>query len=94
MRFNNKCQHKLNCLEYLFGTNCNICGTITNYADDTTLTSASNSRMVNQDKLVEGLNNINNYLTANNLAINRTKTTISEMMIGQKRVRTIGNLPT
>ena len=94
MRHRNNCQHIQNNQEYLFGTNCSTCGTLTNYADDTTLMCASNSRTDNQAKLIEGLDNIDNYLTANKLAINRTKMPISEIMIGQKRVRTEGLPPT
>ena len=94
MRQSSNCQHVNNDQEYLFGTNCSTCGVIISYADDSTLTFSSNSRPNNQIKLKEGLDNLENFLTSNKLAINRSKTTISEVMIGQKRARTPGNPPT
>ena len=88
------CQHTAHNSEYLFGKNCPQCGNIICFADDSTLIFSSNSRILNQMKLVEGLDIIGNFLTANQLSINRTKTTISEIMIGQKRARTPGHPPT
>ena len=94
MRIKYDCQHLQQDQEFLFGSNCQTCGNITSYADDATLTSISNSRITNQDKLKDGLNEIDKYLSNNKLAINRTKTMISEVMIGQKRARTGGTPPT
>ena len=93
MKINNKCQHETLDSKYLFDDNCPTCGTVINYADDATLIIASNSRIFNQDKLVEGLNIIDRFLTSNRLSINRSKTQIQEVMIGQKRAKTDGSPP-
>ena len=66
---------------------------IVNNADDATLKVTSNSREANQEKLIQGLDTIEKYLTSNKLSINRAKTAIQEVMIGQKRARTKGNPP-
>ena len=84
------CQHNNTDPEYLFGMNCLTCGMLVCYADDATMVSASNSRTVNQNKLETSLNYIDSFLTSNKLSINRTKTTIAEIMIGQKRAKTPG----
>ena len=94
MRIKQNCQHLPDNLEYLFGHSCNECGMITSYADDTTLINRSNSRTQNQRKLIEGLDSLETFCNNNSLTINRSKTTISEVMVGQKRVRTSGNPPT
>ena len=84
MKYRYNCQHLPDNLEFLFGHSCNKCGMITSYADDTTLISRSNSRTMNQTKLEEGLDTLENYCNNNFLTINRSKTTIAEVMVGQK----------
>ena len=79
---------------YLFGNNCPSCGQLICYADDATMVFASQTRQENLTKLTRGLDKIERYLTANRLKINRTKTTIQEIMIGQKRARQTGSPPT
>ena len=64
------------------------------YADNTTLLMSSNSRNTNQENLKIGLNILEDFMTSNKLTINRLKTTITEVMIGQKRARLAGNPPT
>ena len=86
------CQH-VNNTQFLFGDNCQDCGIVICYADDTTLVVSSNSRTHNQSMLEQGLNTIEDYLTSNHLSINRVKTTLSEIMIGQKRAKTPGHPP-
>ena len=80
--------------KYLFGENCHKCGTILCYADDATMMIASKTRTENQRKLQSGLDNIHNFLVANKLAINRTKTNIQEIMIPQKKARQKEETPT
>ena len=80
--------------DYLFGNNCKICGTIPSYADDSTVVFSSNARQTNQEKLKTHLEKINQHLNNNGLAMNRAKTTINEIMITQKRIRTRGEPPT
>ena len=88
------CSHTPQTDEYLFWENCSSCGILTCFADNTTLTVASSSRNIDQIKLSEGLDIIENFLTSNKLSINRSKTTISEVMLGQKRARLPGTSPT
>ena len=73
--------------QFLFGENCSNCGQIICYVDDATMVFSSHTWIENQLKLVYGLNKIDRFLTANRLAVNRTKTAIQEIMIGQKRAR-------
>ena len=88
------CQNILhNNKEYLFDENCPQCGTVICYADDSTIFSASNSREWNQLKLIDGLEKMGRFLSANRLSINKTKTMISEIMIKQKRSRLRGSPP-
>ena len=78
----------------LFGQNCDKCGEIICYADDASVVHASNSREENQRKLTENLDKVNNFLTENRLVMNREKTTLTEIMISQKRSKIKGTAPT
>ena len=77
----------------LFPPNCSTCGAIPCYADDATVVHSSNSRQLNNTKLEENLNKINNFLSNNKLAMNASKTTINEVMVQQKRTKTRGDPP-
>ena len=77
----------------LFGHDCNLCGTLIQYADDTTFHTANKHRQWNQIKLNQNLDNIGEFLTANKLTINKDKTHIMEIMIRQKRGRIANNPP-
>ena len=77
----------------LFGQNCTKCGETICYADDASILYSSNSRQENQNKLEEHLNLVNNFLTDNKLVVNRDKTTITEIMIHQKRSKLRGVPP-
>ena len=77
----------------LFGPECSQCGTFPIYADDATYVCTSNSRTLNQDRITEKLDKIQKYLSANKLAINLKKTSITEFMIPQKRGRITGKSP-
>ena len=64
------------------------------YADDGTIWYiASNSRDQNQDKIEQIFWKLKNYLNANGLKINESKTKLTEFMTRQKRVRTKGIPP-
>ena len=93
LRSANNCQHENLNNGNLFGSNCAICGTIICYADDATMTISNKHRTDNQEMLKSGLDTIENFLTANKLAIKRSKTTIAEIMIGQKRAKLKGSPP-
>ena len=88
----NSFNHNLRSTE-LFPLNCAKCGNIPSFADDTTIVSSSNSRSTNQDKLVENMDKVNQFLTANKLTMNNSKTTISEVMVPQKRAKIPGHPP-
>ena len=77
----------------LFGRQCETCGVLTVYADDLTLTVANKLRQENKLRITDSLENISNFLNDNFLAINLPKTTLTEVMISQKRVRTPGLPP-
>ena len=82
----------LNKLE-LFGKNCENCPAIPCYADDVTVVTSSKSRETNQVNLKNNLNTISNFLIANKLAVNKEKTTITEIMTRQKRTKIHGTTP-
>ena len=77
----------------LFHKDCMKCGSLPIYADDATFLHASKSRTENQAAINENLEKIKNFLASNKLAINITKTTLTEYMIKQKRGRTKGEAP-
>ena len=63
------------------------------YADDATVLNSSNSRQSNLNKLNQHLDKINDFLMDNKHVINKEKTTITEVMIRQKRVHITGQPP-
>ena len=79
--------------QYLFGQNCKKCGCVTCYADDTLYTVASKSRQWNQDRLESILARFSDFLSANKLIINKSKTTMQEMMLAQKKCKIKGDPP-
>ena len=58
------------------------------------LCTPATARQTNQVKLNEHLDKIDDFLSNNRLSMNRTKTTINEIMIKQKRARLSGQPPT
>ena len=79
--------------DLLFGNNCKVCGSVPCYADDASVIFASNSREQNQEKLITHLKRTTTFLNRNKLNLNKTKTTISELMTSQKRTRLTGSPP-
>ena len=78
----------------LWGTQCKLCGHLTQYADDTTFTTGSRTRQDNQQNLERNLKELSLYLQDNSLVINQSKTSLTEVMICQKRGKTPGQPPT
>ena len=77
----------------LFSEYCKDCGGVIQYADDTTYTVSSRTRGHNQVKLDKNLEELQDYLSSNRLAINKSKTKITESMISQKRTKMEGQPP-
>ena len=80
-------------VENLFGSNCRQCGSIPCYADDASVVCASKSRIKNQEKLIKHLEITTTFLNLNKLNLNKSKTTISEIMMSQKRTKLKGSPP-
>ena len=77
----------------LFGNECNDCGSLTVFADDSVFLHASNNRHLNQEKVTNAFQKIKDYLNSNGLQINKTKTFLTEYMTKQKRGRIRGSPP-
>ena len=77
----------------LFGRQCDKCGILTIYADDLTYTIGDKSRAVNQLKIKRNLTLISDFLRDNSLLINLPKTSLTEVMIRQKKTKTPGTPP-
>ena len=78
----------------LFGSNCPQCGHLPCYADDSTFLYTSNNRDQIQLKIRTNFKKIKEFLNNNGLTVNGEKTTITECMVAQKRVRCKGEPPT
>ena len=78
----------------LFSDFCKECGGIIQYTDVTTYTVANRSRRTNQTKLRRNLDELQDFLASNRLAINKSKTKLTEAMISQKRTKLAGQPPT
>ena len=77
----------------LFGINCRKCGIVPTFADDATILVSGQTRNEIQIKLDNKFENISNFLSSNKLTVNKGKTTITECMTRQKRVRQIEDKP-
>ena len=77
----------------LFGKNCNSCGKIVTYAENTTYHIVNKHRNQNQLKITENMKKLEEFLNDNDLMINAEKTAIMEAMIKQKRGHTLGEPP-
>ena len=71
----------------LFGEDCDQCGMLIQYADDANFHIADRSRNIIQNKLNENLQKLGDFLSSNQLTVNKDKTHIVEIMIKQKRGR-------
>ena len=77
----------------LFCENCDKCGQIPTYADDSTVVITTKNRFESQDRLFTIIDRVKTYLAANSLSLNIGKTEIVEIMVRQKRVRLPGLPP-
>ena len=79
--------------ELLFPTGCKSCGSLPVYADDGTYAITSNNRSWNQRKIENCFWKTKNFLNANKLQVNDTKTNLTEFMLHQKRAKLTGIPP-
>ena len=79
--------------EQLFSEECRECGSFPMYADDGQFQYCSNNRSKNQEMIENNFWKIKNYLNANGLMINESKTCLVEFMSHQKRSKTTGIPP-
>ena len=79
--------------EELFSTRCLKCGEVPAYTDNATVIAASSSRPVNQMKIEDNLMKMENFLSDNQLSMNKSKMTIVESMVKQKCWWMTGSLP-
>ena len=77
----------------LFGNQCRECGVLTIYADDSTFTISNKKRNKNQACLKRVLIQLKDYLSDNRLVLNLQKTSLTEIMVQQKKGKTIGTPP-
>ena len=77
----------------LFGTDCQKCGMMTQYADDATYVTTNRLRSANQKNLTDNIQNLKVFLEENELTVNADKTQIVEVMIQQKRAEMPGEPP-
>ena len=77
----------------LFGKQCKQCGILSIYADDLTYVIGNRQRHRNQSRIRECLDEMSVFLQDNFLVLNLPKTSLTEVMISQKRTQTSGTLP-
>ena len=77
----------------LFTDDCENCGSFPMYADDGQMQISSNSRTSNQERIEESFWKVRDFLHANGLKVNESKTILTEIMTYQKRTRTAGIPP-
>ena len=77
----------------LFTENCNNCGQMPTYADDSTLVITTMNRFTAQEKIVLLVDKIKVFLASNSLSLNLGKTEIVETMVRQKRAKLAGFPP-
>ena len=78
----------------LFGLECEDCGNLTAFADDSVYIHASKLRILNQEKIDNSFLQIRDFLNSNGMQINEGKTFLTEFMTKQKRGRLNGTPPT
>ena len=77
----------------LFGAECNDCGSLMVFADDSLIIHSSNIRTLNQERIDGSFLKIRDFLNSNGLQINEGKTFLTEYMTKQKRGRLRGVPP-
>ena len=79
--------------EILFGNECEDCGNLIVFADDSLYQYASNNRTLNQERIRNKFLKIKDFLNYNGLQINEGKTFLTEYMTKQKHARLRGVPP-
>ena len=79
--------------DQLFTDDCNHCGILPMYADDGQYLTSSNSRDRNQQRIEQVFWTVRDFLNANGLQVNESKTTLTEYMTHQKRAKIQGTPP-
>ena len=77
----------------LFTDNCERCGQLPTYADDSTVVITTTNRFQAQEKIIAITDKVKTFLVANSLSLNLSKTEIVEVMVRQKRARLAGLPP-
>ena len=88
-----KSVHTTNDESKLFTENCVSCGQMPTYTDDSTVVITTKSRFAAQERIVEIIERVKQFLAANLLSLNLGKTEIVESMVRQKRARLPGLPP-
>ena len=90
----NRCNNDIHgTSDRLFENNCEKCGTIYCYADDSTFISTSKKREENQENINKVLDKVKEFLEANRLVMNASKITLIEIMLQQRRSKVKGVPP-
>ena len=77
----------------LFTDNCNECGQMPTYADNSTVVITTSNRFKAQERITVIVDRVKEFLAANSLSLNLGKTEIVETMVRQKRARLTGIPP-
>ena len=77
----------------LFGNECEDCGNLVVFADDSLYQYSSNNRTLNQERISTKFLKIKEFLNSHGLQINEAKTFLTEYMTKQKRRRLRGVPP-
>ena len=77
----------------LFTENCNKCGQMPTYVDDSTVVITTVNRFDAQERIITIVNRVKCFLASNSLSLNLGKTEIVKTMVRQKRARLAGLPP-
>ena len=79
--------------ETLFPSNCQECGTIPSFTDDSTYVMKTKTRAQSQEKVTQVTEKMKTYLNSQDLVVNISKTSMLENMVKQKRSKLKGTQP-
>ena len=80
-------------VDRLFTDNCENCGQLPTYADDSTVVITTKNRFDAQSRINDVTKKVGQFLSSNSLALNIGKTEIVEVMVRQKRALQLGTPP-
>ena len=90
----NSCRNEVHSKQdSLFSQNCENCGNMTMFADDSLYRVSSNNRDSNQDSIEHNFWKIKDYLNSLGLQVSEKKTKLTEYMTHQKRSKSKGIPP-